>query len=58
MKVFRIVLVLLLITGVGGGLASRDLAQAQAQTIKIGLLFDQSGPFAGRRRSTAGAGRR
>ncbi len=45
MKVFRIVLVLLLIAGVGGGLASRDLADAQAQTIKIGLLYDHTGPF-------------
>jgi branched-chain amino acid transport system substrate-binding protein len=46
MKVFRIVLVLLLIVGVGGGLASRDMADAQAQTIKIGLLYDHTGPFA------------
>src|SRR3990170_5110552 len=46
MKVFRIVLVLLLVAGVGGGLASRDLADAQAQTIKIGLLYDHTGPFA------------
>jgi len=46
MKVFRIVLVLLLIAGVGGGLASRDMADAQAQTIKIGLLYDHTGPFA------------
>ena len=46
MKVFRIVLILLLIAGVGGWLASRDMADAQAQTIKIGLLYDQSGPFA------------
>ena len=46
MKVFRIVLVLLLIAGVGGGVASRDLADAQAQTIKIGVLFDHTGPFA------------
>jgi branched-chain amino acid transport system substrate-binding protein len=46
MKVFRIVLVLLLIAGVGGGLVSRDLADAQAQTIKIGLLYDHTGPFA------------
>ena len=45
MKVFRIVLALLLITGVGGGLASRDLADAQAQTIKIGLLYDHTGLF-------------
>ena len=50
MKVFRIVLVLLLIAGVGGWLVSRDLAGAQAQTIKIGLLYDHSGPF-----SAAGA---
>jgi len=46
MKVFRIVLVPLLIAAVGGGLASRDLADAQAQTIKIGLLYDHTGPFA------------
>jgi branched-chain amino acid transport system substrate-binding protein len=46
MKVFRIVLILLLIAGAGGWLASRDMADAQAQTIKIGLLYDQSGPFA------------
>ena len=46
MKVFRFVLVLLLIAGVGGGLASRDMADAQAQTIKIGLLYDHTGPFA------------
>jgi branched-chain amino acid transport system substrate-binding protein len=30
----------------GGVVVSRDLATAQAQTIKIGVLFDQSGPFA------------
>src|SRR5574342_526207 len=46
MKVFRIALVLLLIAGVGGWLASRDIAGAQAQTIKIGLLYDHTGPFA------------
>jgi len=46
MKVFRIVLVLLLIAGVGGWVASRDMADAQAQTIKIGLLYDHTGPFA------------
>jgi branched-chain amino acid transport system substrate-binding protein len=46
MKVFRIVLVLLLIAGVGGVLTSRDPADAQAQTIKIGLLYDHTGPFA------------
>jgi branched-chain amino acid transport system substrate-binding protein len=46
MKVFRIALVLLLIAGAGVGLASRDWADAQTQTIKIGLLYDQTGPFA------------
>src|SRR5574342_446109 len=46
MKVFRIALVLLLIAGVGGWLASRDMAGAQAQTIKVGLLYDHTGPFA------------
>ena len=45
MKVFRVALVLLLIAGVGVGLASRDWADAQAQTIKIGLLYDHTGPF-------------
>src|SRR3990170_7835029 len=45
MKVFRIVLVLLLIAGVGGGFASSRSADAQGQTIKIGLLFDHTGPF-------------
>src|SRR5262245_53602919 len=45
MKFLRIVLVLLLIAGAGGSLASRDLADAQAQTIKIGLLYDHTGPF-------------
>ena len=45
MKVFRIALVLLLIVGAGVGLASRDFADAQAQTIKIGLLYDHTGPF-------------
>src|SRR6266704_5940210 len=45
MKVFRIALVLLLIVGAGVGLGSRDWADAQAQTIKIGLLYDHTGPF-------------
>src|SRR5438046_10611267 len=45
MKVFRVALVLLLMAGVGVGLASRDWADAQAQTIKIGLLYDHTGPF-------------
>jgi len=46
MKLFRIVFVLLLVGALGGVVVSRDLATAQAQTIKIGVLFDQSGPFA------------
>src|SRR6266704_4739892 len=45
MKVFRIALGLLLIVGAGVGLGSRDWADAQAQTIKIGLLYDHTGPF-------------
>ena len=46
MKWFRVVFVLLLVGAVGTAVVSRDLADAQAQTIKIGVLFDQSGPFA------------
>src|SRR5438477_5362807 len=45
MKVLRIALVLLLVAAAGGALVLRDLASAQAQTIKIGVLFDHSGPF-------------
>ncbi len=45
MKVLRIVAIMLLVAAVGGGLASRDLADAQAQTIKIGVLYDHTGPF-------------
>ncbi len=45
MKVFRIALITLLVAAVGGGLALRDLANAQAQTIKIGVLYDHTGPF-------------
>ncbi len=45
MKVSRIALITLLVAAVGGGFASRDLADAQAQTIKIGLLYDHTGPF-------------
>ena len=46
MKVFRIVLVLLVIAGaaVALGLAAARPA-AQGQTIKIGLLYDHTGPF-------------
>src|SRR5262245_66694342 len=46
MKGFRLVFVLLLVGAVGAAVVWRDLADAQAQTIKIGVLFDQSGPFA------------
>ncbi len=45
MKVLRIVAIMLLVAAVGGGLALRDLADAQAQTIKIGVLYDHTGPF-------------
>jgi branched-chain amino acid transport system substrate-binding protein len=45
MKVLRIALILLLVAAVGGALALRDLASAQAQTIKIGVLYDHTGPF-------------
>src|SRR6195256_1676365 len=45
MKDFRIALIMLLVAAVGGALAARDLADAQAQTIKIGVLYDHSGPF-------------
>src|SRR5882724_4679365 len=45
MKDFRIALIMLLVAAVGGALASRDLASAQAQTIKIGVLYDHTGPF-------------
>jgi len=45
MKDFRIALIMLLVAAVGGALASRDLADAQAQTIKIGVLYDHTGPF-------------
>src|ERR1700704_4360817 len=45
MKDFRIALIMLLVAAVGGALAARDLADAQAQTIKIGVLYDHTGPF-------------
>src|SRR5205809_5517002 len=45
MKVLRIALVLLLVAAAGGALVLRDLASAQAQTIKIGVLYDHTGPF-------------
>ena len=48
MKLFRIALVLLLGGALGVAAASRDatVAQAQAQTIKVGVLYDLTGPFA------------
>ena len=45
MKMLRIALVLLLVAAAGGALVLRDLASAQAQTIKIGVLYDHTGPF-------------
>jgi branched-chain amino acid transport system substrate-binding protein len=45
MRVLRIAVIMLLVAAVGGGLAVRDLATAQAQTIKIGVLYDHTGPF-------------
>src|SRR5205823_5757188 len=45
MKVLRIAPVLLLVAAAGGALVLRDLASAQAQTIKIGVLYDHTGPF-------------
>jgi branched-chain amino acid transport system substrate-binding protein len=45
MKVLRIAAILLLVAAVGGALALRDLASAQAQTIRIGVLYDHTGPF-------------
>ena len=45
MKMLRVALVLLLVAAAGGALVLRDLASAQAQTIKIGVLYDHTGPF-------------
>src|SRR5262249_5429840 len=41
----RLVLALALIAAVGLGLASTRPGAAQGQTIKIGLLYDHTGPF-------------
>jgi branched-chain amino acid transport system substrate-binding protein len=41
----RLALVLALAAAVGLGLAAAPLVDAQGQTIKIGLLFDHTGPF-------------
>ncbi|HUF92597.1 MAG TPA: ABC transporter substrate-binding protein [Candidatus Limnocylindria bacterium] len=45
MKVLRISLTLLLIVAVGVVAWSRPAADAQGQTIKIGILYDHTGPF-------------
>ena len=56
MKVFRIVLVLLLVGALGVVVVSRDLANAQAQTIKIGAALRPERPLRGGRLArTAGA---
>ena len=46
MKLFRIALVLLLGGALGVAAASRDATVAQAQTVKVGVLYDLTGPFA------------
>ncbi|MEK7387447.1 MAG: ABC transporter substrate-binding protein, partial [candidate division NC10 bacterium] len=45
MKTFRIVLALILVGVVAFATVPNPSAQAQGQTIKIGLLYDHSGPF-------------
>ncbi len=45
MKVLRISLTLLLVVAVGVVAWSRPAADAQGQTIKIGILYDHTGPF-------------
>ena len=45
MKTSRIVLALILVGVVAFATVPNPAAQAQGQTIKIGLLFDHSGPF-------------
>ena len=41
----QLVLALVLAVAVGLGFASARPADAQGQTIKIGLLYDHTGPF-------------
>jgi branched-chain amino acid transport system substrate-binding protein len=41
----KLVFALALVSAVGLGLVPAPLAEAQAQTIKIGLLYDHTGPF-------------
>src|SRR5882762_10896618 len=45
MKTHRIVLALVLLAAVGAVTAPQRVADAQGQTIKIGLLYDHTGPF-------------
>src|SRR5512147_2687366 len=45
MKAFRIVLALLLVGAVAATTTPGRVADAQGQTIKIGTLYDHSGPF-------------
>src|SRR6267143_4370940 len=45
MKTHRIVLALVLLAAVGAVAAPQRVADAQGQTIKIGLLYDHTGPF-------------
>ena len=45
MKSLRIVLALALVGAVVGAGAAHRAADAQGQTIKIGLLYDHTGPF-------------
>jgi branched-chain amino acid transport system substrate-binding protein len=45
MRVLRIAAIVLLVAVVGAALALHDLANAQAQTIRIGVLYDHTGPF-------------
>ena len=45
MKTLRIVVALLLVGAVAASTTPAPLADAQGQTIKIGILYDHSGPF-------------
>jgi branched-chain amino acid transport system substrate-binding protein len=45
MKIFRVVLALILVAAVVIVTAPNRAADAQGQTIKIGILYDHSGPF-------------
>ncbi|MBM4441947.1 MAG: ABC transporter substrate-binding protein, partial [Candidatus Rokubacteria bacterium] len=45
MKTLRLAVALLLVGAVAGTMTPAPVADAQAQTIKIGILYDHSGPF-------------